>query len=78
MPLASHGHSSLEMTNGRPLCPQCRAPMWNVRVQPEKTADDKRTFQCPRCEHSHINVRFPSKQVPVSPVEMSALGHKRT
>ena len=44
------GRSSLEKTNGRPLCPQCRAPMWNVRFQPDKAADDKRTFQCPRCE----------------------------
>jgi Zn finger protein HypA/HybF involved in hydrogenase expression len=61
MPLTSRGHSSLERTNGRPLCPQCRAPMWSIRVQPEQTADDKRTFQCPRCEHSHIDVHFRSK-----------------
>jgi RNase P subunit RPR2 len=54
MPLTGRGHSSLERTNGRPLCPQCRAPLWSVRVQPEKTADDARTFQCPRCEYSHI------------------------
>ena len=46
-------HASLEMTNGRPLCPRCRAPLWSVRVQLEDTADDKRMFQCPRCEHSH-------------------------
>jgi hypothetical protein len=46
-------HASLEMTNGGPLCPQCRAPLWSVRVQLEDTADDKRMFQCPRCEHSH-------------------------
>jgi hypothetical protein len=39
--------------NGRPLCPRCRAPLWSVRVQLEDTADDKRMFQCPRCEHSH-------------------------
>jgi hypothetical protein len=54
MPLTSCGHSSLERTNGRPLCPQCRAPLWSLCV---KTADDKITFQCPRCEHSHIEVR---------------------
>ena len=57
----SCGHSSLEMTNGRPLCPRCRAPMWIVRVPPEKIADDRRTFQCPRCEHLLANVRFVSK-----------------
>ena len=54
MPLTGRGHSSLERTNGRPLCPRCRAPLWSVRVQPEKTAGE--TFQCPRCEHSHIEV----------------------
>jgi hypothetical protein len=57
--MAVSGPSSLERTNGRPLCPQCRAPMWSIRFQPEKAADDKRTFQCPRCEHSQ-NVRFSS------------------
>ena len=54
MPLAGCGSFSLENgLNGRPLCPECRAPMWSVCVQPEKAADGKRTFQCPRCEHSH-------------------------
>ena len=38
------GRSSLERTNGRPLCPQCRAPMWSVRFPPEKAADDKIIF----------------------------------
>ena len=41
---------SLGRTKGRPLCPQCRAPLWNVALQPEKAAYSKRTFQCPRCE----------------------------
>ena len=54
MPFTGRGHSSLERTNGRPLCPRCRAPLWSVRVQAEKTAGE--TFQCPRCEHSHIEV----------------------
>ena len=48
--MALSGRSSLERTNGRPLCPRCRAPMWSVRFRPEKSADDKRAFQCPRCE----------------------------
>jgi RNase P subunit RPR2 len=54
-------HASLEMTNGRPLCPRCRAPLWSVRVQLEDTADDKRMFQCPRCEHSHTAVLISSQ-----------------
>ena len=48
------GHSSLERTNGRPLCPKCRAPLWIVRIETEKIANAKRAFQCPRCEHSHV------------------------
>jgi hypothetical protein len=27
--------------------------LWNVGLQPEKAADYKRIFQCPRCEYSH-------------------------
>jgi hypothetical protein len=53
MPLTNRGHLSLEKSDGRPLCPPCRAPMWSIRVQREQTADNKRTFQCPRCEYSH-------------------------
>jgi transposase-like protein len=53
MPLTNCGHLSLQKSNGRPLCPKCRAPMWSIRVQAEKAADHKQTFQCPRCEHSH-------------------------
>ena len=48
--MAFTGLSSLEKTNGRPLCPQCRAPMWCVRSQPETPAADRKTFKCPRCE----------------------------
>jgi len=62
MALLSTGQTSIEMTCGRPLCPQCRAPMWSVRVGCEKTGeDDRHMFQCPRCEHSH-DVGFPKKQ----------------
>jgi transposase-like protein len=61
MAFVSSGHSSLEMTSGRPLCPRCRAPMWTLRVEPEKTAEDDRMFQCPRCEHSQ-NIAIPKKQ----------------
>jgi len=53
----SSGHSSVEMSNGRPLCARCRVPMWTIRAQPERTGDYEQKFQCPRCEHSLINVR---------------------
>ncbi len=55
------GHSSLERTNGRPLCPKCRVPLWIIRIEPETIANAKRAFQCPRCEHSHVEA-LPSKE----------------
>jgi ribosomal protein S27AE len=76
MAFVSSGHSSLEMTCGRPLCPRCRAPMWTLRVEPEKTAQDDRMFQCPRCEDSQ-NIANPKNRNWCSAVKMSALDHKR-
>jgi Zn-finger nucleic acid-binding protein len=54
MLLNGHGRSALEMTNGRPLCPQCRVPLWIVHID-EREADDRRAFVCPRCEHTHAD-----------------------
>ncbi len=68
MALTSRGHFILELTNGRPLCPRCRAPIWGLRVQHEKLAYEKLTFQCPRCEHSHMNVAFPETQTSIGPI----------
>jgi RNase P subunit RPR2 len=53
MALVSSGRSSSEMAYGRPICPRCRAPMWNVRVHAEETGDNKPVVQCPRCEYSY-------------------------
>jgi len=58
MQFSRHDNLSLEMTNGRPLCPKCKAPMWSIRIRPERAADEGRTFQCPRCEYSYMDVRF--------------------
>ena len=58
MPLNGQGRSAPEMTNGRPLCPDCRAPLWLVRID-ERDADDRLAFECPRCEHAHIDRRTP-------------------
>jgi RNase P subunit RPR2 len=54
MALVGSGQSSVEMTWRRPLCPRCKAPMWTVRVQAKKAAEDNHILQCPRCEHSQI------------------------
>jgi RNase P subunit RPR2 len=61
MAIANSGHSSLEKACGRPLCPQCRAPMWTVPVESKKAAEDNQMFQCPRCECFH-QVVFPQRQ----------------
>jgi transposase-like protein len=60
MPLQGHGRSALEMTNGRPLCPECRVPMWIVCIN-ERDTDDQRVFECPRCGHAHTGRRAPIK-----------------
>jgi transposase-like protein len=56
MPLQGHGRSALEVTNGRPLCPHCRLPMWLVHID-ERDSDDQRYFECPRCGHAHTDRR---------------------
>jgi Zn-finger nucleic acid-binding protein len=58
MPLQGHGRSALEVTNGRPLCPNCRVPLWLVYVH-ERDSDDQRSFKCPRCGHVHTDRRTP-------------------
>jgi len=60
MPLQGHGRSAPAMTNGRPLCPHCRVPLWLVYID-EGDAEDQYCFECPRCEHSRIERRMPIK-----------------
>ena len=35
----------------RPQCPQCGSQMWLARIEPGRPGHDKRTFECPACEH---------------------------
>jgi transposase-like protein len=58
MPLQGHGRSAFEMTNGRPLCPACRVPMWIVYIN-ERDADDQCSFECPRCGQVNTGRRTP-------------------
>jgi transposase-like protein len=60
MPLQGHGRSALEMTNGRPLCTQCRVPMWAVYTG-KGERDDQRSFECPRCGHAYNDRRISIK-----------------
>jgi len=42
--------------NERPTCERCLARMWLARIEPEKPDYDRRTFECPECEHSMTEV----------------------
>jgi predicted RNA-binding Zn-ribbon protein involved in translation (DUF1610 family) len=50
--------TTLELiAEGRPACPQCGWSMWPVNFTPdEKTDYERRTFDCPRCEHQMVTV----------------------
>lgn len=41
---------SLYMTE-RPLCPVCEHRMALEQIEPDKPGYDRRTFECPSCEH---------------------------
>ena len=56
MPLNGQGRSALETTNGRPLCPHCRVPLWIVHID-ERDTGDQLAFECPCCEHAHTERR---------------------
>jgi predicted RNA-binding Zn-ribbon protein involved in translation (DUF1610 family) len=36
----------------RPECPKCGTQMILARIMPEAPSEDRRTFECPMCEHS--------------------------
>jgi hypothetical protein len=39
-------------TFDRPPCPECDWPMWIASIEPSDKPDhEKRTFECPQCEH---------------------------
>jgi ssDNA-binding Zn-finger/Zn-ribbon topoisomerase 1 len=43
----------------RPPCSKCGTVMLLARIEPEKPDHDKRTFECPKCEHSEsVVVKF--------------------
>jgi hypothetical protein len=42
-----------------PVCPRCETQMWLVIIEPDTTDHDRRTFQCPECEHEEtVVVRY--------------------
>jgi predicted RNA-binding Zn-ribbon protein involved in translation (DUF1610 family) len=57
MPLpAADAHLEL-VAVGRPPCPTCGWHMWPVNFEPDEKPDhERRTFDCPRCEHQIVTV----------------------
>ena len=43
----------------RPACPECGSAMLLTHIGPDKPDHDKRTFVCPKCQHSDsVVVKF--------------------
>jgi hypothetical protein len=40
----------------RPWCESCDAQMWLVSIEPDKPDYDRRTFECPRCQHEMVEI----------------------
>jgi RNase P subunit RPR2 len=40
----------------RPFCPECNAPMWLARIDPEKPDHEQRMFECAVCNYTHTEV----------------------
>jgi hypothetical protein len=60
MPVLQHTNSSQAIV--RPDCPKCGTQMMLARIEPEAPGEDRRTFECPMCEHSEsiLVVKNPS------------------
>ena len=44
---------------GRPKCPKCGIQMALTRIEPDKPDYDRRTFDCPSCDHvENVVVRY--------------------
>ena len=51
-----HSRTSPSQAVERPTCPECRNRMMLARIEPDKPGHDKRTFECPECQHIEIVV----------------------
>ena len=54
MSLHDSSHSQLE--SSCPHCPKCGTPMWLTRIEPDEPDHDRRTYECPECDHSITEV----------------------
>jgi len=40
-----------ELESSRPHCPNCGTRMWLARIEPDEPGYERRTFECPECDH---------------------------
>jgi predicted RNA-binding Zn-ribbon protein involved in translation (DUF1610 family) len=52
----NHPSPSYSASATRPPCPKCGEMMLLVRIEPDITDHDRRTFECPSCRHSETAV----------------------
>jgi transposase-like protein len=46
----------------RPYCPRCKTRMMLARISPEPDRQEKRTFECPKCDFAQtVTVADPLK-----------------
>jgi hypothetical protein len=53
---------STPKTIATPNCPKCGSNMWLARIERDKLDHDRRTFECPDCQHVEVQV-FKFKQI---------------
>jgi uncharacterized protein YbaR (Trm112 family) len=39
-----------------PACPKCGGTMWLALIEAVDSDQDKRTFECPQCQHGYSEV----------------------
>jgi hypothetical protein len=54
--MAGIGHTPKPSVFDRPACPKCSGPMDLTRIEPHKPGFDRRSFECPACQHSESSV----------------------
>jgi DNA-directed RNA polymerase subunit RPC12/RpoP len=54
--LCQHQYALSKIEIARPKCSKCGTPMWLTLIEPDHADHDRRTYECPRCDHSVIEV----------------------
>jgi len=49
---SSLAHVTRKLEIAAPKCPKCGTHMWLARIEPDAPDYDRRTYECPECDHS--------------------------